>query len=204
VATSPPPAGGNVYDKYGSRHPVERRLVRGFCDQLERLAIDTGARDVHEVGCGEGELVLRLARRGLRARGSDVSEPVIDEARRRAATAQLDVSFRSAPIEALDSTEDAAELILCCEVMEHLEDPQAGLEIIAGLARPWAIVSVPREPLWRLLNLGRLKYLRELGNTPGHLQHWSKRSFVRFLERRLEIVAVRSPLPWTMALCRSA
>ena len=204
MATSPPPAGGNVYDKYGSRHPVERRLVRGFCDQLERLAIDTGARDVHEVGCGEGELVLRLARRGLRARGSDVSEPVIDEARRRAATAHLDVSFRSAPIEALDSSEDAAELILCCEVMEHLEDPQAGLEIIAGLARPWAIVSVPREPLWRLLNLGRLKYLRELGNTPGHLQHWSKRSFVRFLERRLEIVAVRSPLPWTMALCRSA
>jgi len=204
VATLPPAPGGNVYDKYGSRHPVERRLVRGFCDELERLAIDTGARDVHEVGCGEGELVLRLARRGLRARGSDVSESVIDEARRRAARAQLDVSFRAAPIEVLDPSEDAAELILCCEVMEHLDDPEAGLEIIARLARPWAIVSVPREPLWRLLNLGRLKYLRELGNTPGHLQHWSRGSFLRFLERRLEIVAVRNPLPWTMALCRGA
>jgi 2-polyprenyl-3-methyl-5-hydroxy-6-metoxy-1,4-benzoquinol methylase len=199
----PPPAGGNVYDKYGSRHPVERRLVRGFCDELERLAIDTGARDVHEVGCGEGELVLRLARRGLRARGSDVSQSVIDEARRRAARAQLDVSFRAAPIEVLDPSEDAAELVLCCEVMEHLDDPEAGLEIIARLARPWAIVSVPREPLWRLLNLGRLKYVRDLGNTPGHLQHWSKRSFLHFLERRLEIVAVRNPVPWTMALCRS-
>ena len=199
----PPPAGGNVYDKYGSRHPVERRLVRGFCDELERLAIDTGARDVHEVGCGEGELVLRLARRGLRARGSDVSESVIDEARRRAARAQLDVSFRAAPIEVLDPREDAAELVLCCEVMEHLDDPGAGLEIIARLARPWAIVSVPREPLWRLLNLGRLKYVRDLGNTPGHLQHWSKHSFLRFLERHLEIVAVRNPVPWTMALCRS-
>jgi 2-polyprenyl-3-methyl-5-hydroxy-6-metoxy-1,4-benzoquinol methylase len=199
----PPPAGGNVYDKYGSRHPVERRLVRGFCDELERLAIDTGARDVHEVGCGEGELVLRLARRGLRARGSDVSQSVIDEARRRAARAQLDVSFRAAPIEVLDPSEDAAELVLCCEVMEHLDDPEAGLEIIARLARPWAIVSVPREPLWRLLNLGRLKYVRDLGNTPGHLQHWSKHSFLRFLERRLEIVAVRNPVPWTMALCRS-
>ena len=204
MATSPPVAGGNVYDKYGSRNPVERRLVRGFCDELERLAIDTGARHVHEVGCGEGELVLRLARRGLRARGSDASEWVIDEARRRAAAAQLDVSFRAAPIEALDPSEDAAELILCCEVMEHLDDPPAALEIIAGLARPWAIVSVPREPLWRLLNLGRLRYVRDFGNTPGHLQHWSRRSFLGFLDRRLEIVAVRSPLPWTMALCRSA
>jgi hypothetical protein len=53
------------------------------------------------------------------------------------------------------------------------------------------------------LNLGRLKYVRDLGNTPGHLQHWSRRAFLGFLEARLEVVAVRSPVPWTMALCRS-
>jgi 2-polyprenyl-3-methyl-5-hydroxy-6-metoxy-1,4-benzoquinol methylase len=183
---------------------VERRLVRGFCDELERLAIGSGARDVHEVGCGEGELLLRLARRGLSARGSDVSESVIEEARGRAAAAQLEVSFRATPIEALDPSADRAELVLCCEVLEHLDDPEAALEVVAALARPWAIVSVPREPLWRLLNLGRLKYVRDLGNTPGHLQHWSRRSFLGFLERRLEVVAVRTPVPWTMALCRSA
>jgi 2-polyprenyl-3-methyl-5-hydroxy-6-metoxy-1,4-benzoquinol methylase len=203
VTTSPPITGGNVYDKYGSRNPVERRLVSGFCDELERLAVGTGAREVHEVGCGEGELLLRLARHGLRARGSDISEAVIDEARRRAGAAQLDVSFRVAPVEALDPGEDSAELILCCEVMEHVGDPKAALEIVAALASPWAIVSVPREPLWRLLNLGRLKYVRDLGNTPGHLQHWSRRSFVSFLEGPLEVVAVRTPVPWTMALCRS-
>jgi 2-polyprenyl-3-methyl-5-hydroxy-6-metoxy-1,4-benzoquinol methylase len=177
--------------------------VRGFCDELERLAIGTGAGEVHEVGCGEGELLLRLAKLGLRARGSDVSEGVIDEARRRAAGAGLDVSFGVASIDALDPGEDAAELILCCEVLEHLDDPSAALEIVARLASPWAIVSVPREPLWRALNLGRLKYVRDLGNTPGHLHHWSRRSFLDFLAARLNVVAVRSPLPWTMALCRS-
>jgi 2-polyprenyl-3-methyl-5-hydroxy-6-metoxy-1,4-benzoquinol methylase len=196
--------GGNVYDKYGSRHPVERRLVRGFIGELERLVLATGAKEVHEVGCGEGELVLRLAREGLRARGSDLSEEVIDEARRRAAAEGLEVDFRAVPIEELDPARDSAELVLCCEVMEHVDDPDAALETIARLATPWAILSVPREPLWRALNLGRLKYVRELGNTPGHLQHWSRGSFLRFLERRLEVVAVRSPLPWTMALCRSA
>jgi 2-polyprenyl-3-methyl-5-hydroxy-6-metoxy-1,4-benzoquinol methylase len=182
---------------------VERRLVDGFLNELERLVLGTGAREVHEVGCGEGELLLRLARHGLRARGSDISEDVIGEARRRASAAGLEVAFRVASIEALDPGEDSAELILCCEVMEHVADPRAALEIVARLASPWAIVSVPREPLWRVLNLGRLKYVRELGNTPGHLQHWSRSSFVRFLEQRLEVVAVRSPLPWTMALCRA-
>jgi ubiquinone/menaquinone biosynthesis C-methylase UbiE len=182
---------------------VERRLVRGFLNELERLVVGIGARDVHEVGCGEGELLLRLARRGLRARGSDISQEVVDQARRRASAEQLDVEFKVGAIDALDPQADSAELILCCEVMEHVDDPDAALEVIAQLARPWAIVSVPREPLWRVLNIGRLKYMRELGNTPGHLQHWSRASFVRFLQPRLQVVEVCSPMPWTMALCRS-
>lgn len=200
---SRPIVGGNVYDKYRSRNPVVRRLVGNFLGELEHLVARSGARDVHEVGCGDGELALLLARRGLRVRGSDVSADVIAEARRRARAAQLEVGLKAAPIQALDPAEDSAELIVCCEVMEHLDDPRAALEIVAQLASPWAVFSVPREPLWRALNMLRLKYVGDLGNTPGHLQHWSRREFVRFLEERVEVVAVRSPLPWTMALCRS-
>jgi hypothetical protein len=51
--------------------------------------------------------------------------------------------------------------------------------------------------------MARLKYVQELGNTPGHLNHWSRRTFVRFLGRGLDVVEVRAPLPWTMALCRA-
>jgi 2-polyprenyl-3-methyl-5-hydroxy-6-metoxy-1,4-benzoquinol methylase len=143
-----------------------------------------------------------LARRGLRMRGSDVSAEVIEEARRRAARAGLEVEYAAAAIEALDPASDGAELIVCCEVLEHLDDPDAGLAALASLARPWLLVSVPREPLWRALNLARMKYVGELGNTPGHLGHWSRRAFLDFVGSRVEVVSVRSPLPWTMALCR--
>jgi 2-polyprenyl-3-methyl-5-hydroxy-6-metoxy-1,4-benzoquinol methylase len=177
--------------------------VAGFLERLERLVERSGAREAHEIGCGEGELAIRLARRGLRVRGSDVSAPVIDEARRRADAAMVEVDFRAAAVEALDPAQDAAELIVCCEVMEHLDDPEAALEIVARLARPWAIVSVPREPIWRILNLARLKYVGGLGNTPGHLHHWSRHAFGQFLGRRLEVVELDSPLPWAMALCRA-
>jgi 2-polyprenyl-3-methyl-5-hydroxy-6-metoxy-1,4-benzoquinol methylase len=203
AAASPQVPGGNVYDKYATRNPIERRLVGGFLGRLEQLIDLTGAREAHEVGCGEGELSLRLARRGLRTRGTDVSATVIDEARRRARAAGLEVDFNAAPIEALEPRHDSAELIVCCEVMEHLHDPEAALDTVASLASPWAIVSVPREPLWRAMNLARLKYVSELGNTPGHLHHWSRRDFMRFLERRLEVVEVRTPIPWTMTLCRT-
>jgi len=63
-------------------------------------------------------------------------------------------------------------------------------------------VSVPREPLWRVLNLCRLRYLGAAGNTPGHLNHWSRPAFLAFLRSRFEVIAVRNPVPWTMALCR--
>jgi 2-polyprenyl-3-methyl-5-hydroxy-6-metoxy-1,4-benzoquinol methylase len=195
-------AGGNVYDKYGTSNPVARRLMAGFMAQLDELVERTGATEAHEVGCGEGELAIRLARRGIRVRGTDAFPQVLDEARTRADAAGVEIDFEATPAEQLKPARHGAELIVCCEVLEHLEDPERALDVLAGLARPWLIASVPREPLWRGLNLARLSYVGELGNTPGHLNHWSKREFVRFLTRRFEVVEVRSPTPWTMVLCR--
>ncbi len=196
-------AGGNVYDKYGTSNPVARRLMDGFLGRLDQLVERTGAQQAHEVGCGEGELAIRLARGGLRVRGTDAFPQVLDDARNRAHAAGVEIEFEAKPVEELEPGRDAAELVLCCEVLEHLDDPERALDVLAELARPWLIASVPREPLWRGLNLARLAYVRELGNTPGHLNHWSKREFVRFLTRRFEVVQVTSPLPWTMALCHA-
>jgi hypothetical protein len=138
----------------------------------------------------------------LWVRGTDAFPQVLDDVRQRARVADAEISYEATPVEQLDPERHAAELVVCCEVLEHLEDPVLALDVLAGLARPWLIASVPREPLWRALNVARLSYLRDLGNTPGHLNHWSKRGFVRFLENRIEVLEVRSPLPWTMALCR--
>ncbi len=63
------------------------------------------------------------------------------------------------------------------EVLEHVPDPAAVLAEMFRVASRWVLVSVPREPLWRGLNMARGSYLRDFGNTPGHLNHWSKRSF---------------------------
>jgi hypothetical protein len=73
---------------------------------------------------------------------------------------------------------------------------------MARVAKRHLLVSVPHEPLWRILNIARGAYVRELGNTPGHVNHWSKRSFVKLLERHGEVVEARLPFPWTMLLVR--
>jgi len=195
--------GGNVYPKYTTRNPIARHLVGNFMRSLHQLVRQSGATTVHEIGCGEGFLATALAATRLRVRGSDLSANAIAQARVRATEFGLEIPFRVASLYDLAPETDAAELVLCCEVLEHVPDPERALAVLTALARPHLIVSVPREPLWRVLNVARGRYLRDLGNTPGHVQHWSRSGFRRLVERHAEVVAVRSPVPWTMLLCRA-
>ena len=198
-ATSQP--AGNYYDKYRTANPIARYLMQGFLGAFDALAAKVPVDSSLEIGCGEGELSIRLAQRGFRARGCDISPDIVEEARRRAAAANVAATFWTQPIETIEET-NASPLVVCCEVLEHLDDPGHGVDTLARLARPYLIASVPREPLWRVLNVARGKYLGALGNTPGHVNHWSRRGFVELLSRRFEVVDVRTPLPWTMALCK--
>ena len=147
-------------------------------------------------------LSLRLARRGVAVRASDVSARLIQEANVLAASERLPAQFECRSFLSLSADEASADLAVCCEVLEHLEDTEAAVNVLAQIATPYLVVSVPREPLWRILNLARGAYLKDLGNTPGHVQHWSTGSFLRLLRTRFEVIDTRTPLPWTMALCR--
>jgi 2-polyprenyl-3-methyl-5-hydroxy-6-metoxy-1,4-benzoquinol methylase len=194
---------GNTFDKYGSRNPVVRWMMGGFESALSALVAQAAPASIHEIGCGEGYWVLRWNEQGIAARGCDFSATVIDIARDNSAARGLPASLFSArSIYDLDAASDSSDLVVCCEVLEHLEDPHAGLRALQRVAKRNLIVSVPREPLWCALNLARGKYLSRWGNTPGHIQHWSQKSFIELVSAYFDVVEVKRPLPWTMLLCR--
>jgi 2-polyprenyl-3-methyl-5-hydroxy-6-metoxy-1,4-benzoquinol methylase len=193
---------GNVYDKYGSRNPTVRWIMRGFESALDELVSMVKPRSIHEVGCGEGYWVMRWTEQGTEARGSDFSSKIIELARSNALDRGLPQDiFKTCSLFEMNPTYDAAELVVCCEVLEHLERPEEGLQALRSLADPYLIISVPREPIWSMMNMARGKYLRNFGNTPGHFQRWTKRQFVRLVARYLEVLELRTPIPWTMLLC---
>jgi 2-polyprenyl-3-methyl-5-hydroxy-6-metoxy-1,4-benzoquinol methylase len=193
---------GNTYDKYGSSNPVVRRLMSGFERSLDELLARAEPRSLLDVGCGEGVLVQSWALRLPQARvvGIDLQEDSIQAGWSQRQAPNLE--YRTMPAEDLPFASDEFDVACAIEVLEHVPDAEHTLAEMARCAERHLLVSVPREPLWRMLNLARGAYISQLGNTPGHLNHWSRRSFTRLLARHGEIVELRSPFPWTMLLVR--
>lgn len=195
---------GNVYDKYGARNLFVRFIMKGFDKSLSGLVTRASPDSIHEVGCGEGYWVFRWHGSGYSVRGSDFSHKVVDLARANASAKGIDPDlFAALDIYDMEPRRDGADLIVCLEVLEHLEHPEDGLRALQSVAANYVILSVPREPIWRLLNLLRGRYLRSFGNTPGHVHHWSRKRFIALIERYFDIVEAKAPLPWTMLLCRN-
>ena len=94
------------------------------------------------------------------------------------------------------------DLVVGLEVLEHVPAPERALADIARVCAGTAVLSVPREPIWRVGNMARGRYLRDLGNTPGHVNHWSARSFERFVGTTMRVERTAKPLPWTMVAAR--
>ena len=193
---------GNTFDKYGSSNPVVRRLMTGFHRTLDELWRKAAPRSILDVGCGEGVLTCEWADRldGGRIVGIDLDDEKLKAEWRSRSRANLE--YRAEEATSLSFADDEFDLATAIEVLEHVPDPEATLAEMARVAERHLLLSVPREPLWRALNMARGAYWKSLGNTPGHVNHWSKRSFVSLLSRYGTVEEARSPFPWTMLLVR--
>ena len=193
---------GNIYDKYGSSNPVVRRLMAGFHRAVDDLWAKAAPSSVLDIGCGEGVLTLEWAERlgDGRVVGVDLDDPKLRA--EWAARTRPNLEFRVEEATSLSFRDDEFDMVAAIELLEHVPDPEATVAEMARVARSRLLASVPREPLWRALNVARGAYLRDLGNTPGHVNHWSKRAFVSLLSRYGTVEEARSPFPWTMLLVR--
>jgi ubiquinone/menaquinone biosynthesis C-methylase UbiE len=191
---------GNTYDKYASTNPVERLLMAGFFAALDAALPADPPATVLEVGVGEGEVSARVRERWPDATvvGADLPDDELAAAWRQRGMTGLFADIARLPFPA-----KTFDLVLAIEVLEHVPDPDAALAELARLARGHLVLSVPREPIWRVANMARGKYLGALGNTPGHIQHWSRRGFVAQVGAHVDVVTVRTPFPWTMIGARA-
>ena len=201
---------GNYYDKYHSVNPIVKWMMKGFKDAIRELLdlVEKEFYQVCETGCGEGEITSFIKELYPEAEidAFDISEKVIAEAGERL----KDINFYVGNIYTMEVNKagedekhilnkEKYDLVVCSEVLEHLEDPEQALRNIKGLCTEngFILLSVPKEPIWRICNMARGKYWKDFGNTPGHIQHWSKKKFCRMVAVsciiKIPIIAEGSP-----------
>ena len=196
---------GNYFDKYRSGNPIHQRLMSGFLRSAHELVQSANPLDVLEAGCGPGDLAANLFREDaiksgkISYLGTDVSYEEIDNARLNYPAFE----FQEASIYELPFHDNRFDFVIACEVLEHLETPGQAIAELARVTSRYALVSVPWEPVWRILNVMRGKYVARLGNTPGHLQNFSRSAIRAAVSEHFTIVEERRPLPWTMLLLES-
>ena len=190
---------GNTTLKYTAKNPAIRFLTERWLANLDRI-FDQVAEDpkgepkrVLEVGCGEGVIADKLHRRF----GEVVALDLPDAGLRAWWQNYPGPGYLHADAHHLPFEDDQFDMVVSVEVLEHLTDPMQGLREMARVCRRNLIVSVPREPVFRSCNLVAGRYVRDLGNTPGHLNHWSRRSFTKFVGTVADVQGVTSPFPWT-------
>ncbi|MEC7521321.1 MAG: class I SAM-dependent methyltransferase [Myxococcota bacterium] len=191
--TAAPPTSN--YGKYQTGNPVMRWVIARFLDRVVALVGAQEPRTVVDLGCGEGMVARRLSG-DIDYLGLELNPVAVEVARREVPAMRFEVAdiVRRAP------ERDWADVALCLEVLEHLDDPEPAVARIAEWTRGVAIVSVPWEPFFRGGNFLRGKYVARLGNHPEHVQQFGPRALSRLLERHFRVVRIETCFPWLIAV----
>lgn len=186
-------------DDYYARSPLPIRAI-----ERRRLSIirdfvgDARGLDLAEIGSGGGH-VLRMFP-GAHITAIDVSSVFLDTARKN--LQGYDARFIKGEVDKLDLPSASFDRIICTEVLEHTQDPEAILATIARLLRPHgvAVITVPNDPLILRLKgmIRRTPVGRALGDRVKwggdefHLHQWTPDQFERLLGRFLRVTDQRA------------
>lgn len=187
---------GNYYDKYNTKNKIEQWLMNQFFCRcagiLDTVTLEHGR--ILEAGCGEGNFTRFLfekfvigtcgnhksaEKEFVKIEAFDLSRKCVQQAKQKCPG----VHFQTGSIYER-KTEVPYDLVVASEVLEHMEHPEQALDKLFEAANGYLFLTVPNEPLWRILNMVRGKYWSRLGNTPGHVQHWNRRTLTKLILAR--------------------
>ncbi len=192
---------GNL-QKHTRSGGLHRWLLDRFHATARKLLEPVQAAVVLDVGCGEGFAIQHLFShahvQNIQVIGVDLRPHALTLAQ------QLNPhhAFTAGSIFRLPFDDDQIDLILCMEVLEHLDDPAEGMAELCRVGREWMLLSVPHEPFFMGANFLRGKNMRAWGNDPEHVNHWSSRGFLQFIKPYCHVVRWKRSFPWTLVLCR--
>jgi ubiquinone/menaquinone biosynthesis C-methylase UbiE len=181
--------------KYQSKNFILNYLLDRFFLKIKTIIATLNEDErILEIGCGMGESTRRILSmlHGQYLEASEYENELVEMLRK----SDFPVKISRESVYSLKRKTNEFDCVILLEVLEHLEDYKKALNEVFRVAKKNVIISVPHEPLWRMENIMRGKYLRDLGNTPGHVNHWNKGSFSSLISEFGIVKKVYLPFPW--------
>jgi 2-polyprenyl-6-hydroxyphenyl methylase/3-demethylubiquinone-9 3-methyltransferase len=179
---------GELHALRTSMNPARFGYIRRTL--ADDLGLDIARLAVLDVGCGGGFLAEELARLGARVVGVDPSAASLDAAREHAARERVDITYRLGRGEELRCDAASFDVVLCCDVLEHVEHVGTVLREIARVLRPGGVFifdTINRTSASRLVVIKLMQEWRWSNWVPRDLHDWEK--FITPDELRVELTA---------------
>lgn len=186
------------YIKQTTQNPISKFFLDNFNTVLIEEVRALKPQTILDAGCGEGFTLAKLqnAKVGKKYQGIEY----IDDAIALGKKLHPKISITKATIYSLPYKANSFDVVLCTEVLEHLEDPARALLELKRVTKKYLVLSVPNEPLFTIQRFLRGKNVWGLGAHPEHIQHWSSKTFKQFVQKQVKIVSDKTPLPWTLVV----
>lgn len=189
------------YQKHTTKNPIGKLFLNNFLNTVVKTIRPLNIDSVLDVGCGEGFTLNRLNKEkiGKTYEGIEADDGAIILGKKLYPT--LDI--KKGDIYKLPYRSNSFDLVVCTEVLEHLEFPKKAYRELLRVSKKYVLISVPNEPFFTWQRIARFQNILHLGAHPEHIQHWSARAFLKFVHiRGVKLVVRKFPVPWTMVLLR--
>lgn len=187
------------FAKHTSKNPIQKLLIKNFYSSLISLIKPLKVKSILDAGCGEGFTMKKLEENGIgqKIEGIEYEKDAIAFGKK----LFPNLTFKQGSIYELPYQDNSIDLVLCTEVLEHLETPENAIKEMLRVSKKYLIISVPNEPLFMLSNFLRGKNLSRLGNDPGHINHWNPLNLKKYLiQNKVKVKKISLPFPWIIIL----
>lgn len=188
------------FRKHTSDNPLQRALIDRFHEKIAGIVKQLAPATLLDCGCGEGFVseIFLTEMPAVQITGFDVLPESVELAKRRNPRA----TFSVGSIYDIDLPDNAVDVAVAFEVLEHLHEPEKALAEMARVASKYVVLSVPHEPFFCLANVARGKNMdiTPKGSDPDHRNFWGRSEFGAFVGRELDVVTLTGSLPWTIAV----
>lgn len=189
------------FEKHTTKNPIGKIFLDNFLStavkSIKYLNIDS----ILDVGCGEGFTLAKFKKEkiGKNYEGIEKDDQAIELSKK----LYPSLNIQKGDIYTLPYKSNSFDLVVCTEVLEHLDNPKKAYKELIRVSRKYILLSVPNEPWFTFQRMARFQNIMHLGAHPEHIQHWTHSAFLKFVKvKGVKVVEKKLPIPWTMVLLK--